>query len=245
MPTMQPRYYEDRYPLGRFILDRANTLGFTRRQLVERVGFCERPAKGHQVLSEILLTGTVPRYCTNLADALEVDQSFSDEILFATARQQEAEWQRDLIGEEEVYRAEFRPHIQIQTERSVPSPIFVAALLTVERLKIVRLPEAFVSAEQHERDETVRAAIIQHYSESSGRVPAFGGVTGYIVVRTAGFGGVDSGLPYGCEGSAIGPMVSVRRLPHATLGVKKGDTRLTGLLRNTPIRMVGAAKDSS
>ena len=57
---MQPRLYEDRYPIGRLVLDRANALGLTRRPLVERLGFADRLAKGHRVLSEILLTETVP-----------------------------------------------------------------------------------------------------------------------------------------------------------------------------------------
>src|SRR5919199_5646253 len=104
MPTLQPRFYEDRYPIGRFILDRANALGLTRRQLVERLGFAGRLAKGHRVLSEILLTGTVPSYVTTLADALQVDGSFLDDLLSATARQQDAERETQLVALESNYR---------------------------------------------------------------------------------------------------------------------------------------------
>jgi hypothetical protein len=32
-------------------------------------------------------------------------------------------------------------------------------------------------------------------------------------------------------------MREVRRLPEATLGTKRGDTRLTGLLNDTPIKV--------
>jgi len=31
------------------------------------------------------------------------------------------------VERERAYRASFRPHLQVQTERTVPSPIFVAA----------------------------------------------------------------------------------------------------------------------
>lgn len=99
MPTMPPRYYEDKYPIARLIFDRANALGLTRRQLVERLGFGDRLAKGHRLLSEIMRTGTLPRYCTAIASPLEVDKTALDEILYATARQQEAEWQHAHSGE--------------------------------------------------------------------------------------------------------------------------------------------------
>jgi len=161
-----------------------------------------------------------------------------DEILYATARQQEAEWQRELAGREEPYRAAFRPHIQVQTERTIPSPIFVAALMTVERLRILRLPDEVVSVDQDQRDEIVRAAITTHYRKSSGYVPAFGRITGYILVQIAGFGWIDFGLPFDVNGEPAGPMQSIKRLPDAMLGVKRPDGRLNGLLRNVPLKVI-------
>jgi hypothetical protein len=235
MPTFQPRFYEDRYPIGRFVLDRANALGLTRRQLVERLGFADRLAKGHRVLSEILLTGTVPPYVTALADALEIDQSLLNAVLSATARQQEAEWMAQLVARESNHRDRFRPHLQVRTERRMPSPIFVAALLGTERLLTVYLPEDINSAEENERHEIVRGSIQKHYQESDGHVLAFGRVVGYNFIRFAGFGADDFGIEYDVNGSRIGDIVALRRVPEATLGTKRGDTRLTGLLKDDPI----------
>jgi hypothetical protein len=237
MTTMQARFYEDRYPIGRLVFCRANTLGLTRRGLAERLGFRDL-TKGHQALSKIMLTGTVPPSITNLADVLEADQSLIDEAISATARQQEAEQQRQLIGREEVYRAKFAPHIQVQTERTVPSPIFLAAMMTVERLRRVRLPYVVASADRDERNEIVQAAIIKHYRESAGFVPAFGRVTGYLLVMVAGFGAFDFGLPYDVNGEPAGPMRSIKRLPDAMLGVKRPDGRLNGLLKNTTLHVL-------
>ena len=45
------------------------------------------------------------------------------------------------IESKRAYLASFRPHLHVQTERAVPSPIFVAALLTVARLRIIPLPD--------------------------------------------------------------------------------------------------------
>ncbi len=120
----------------------------------------------------------------------------------------------------------------------MPSPVFIAALLTTERLRIVRLPNEINSADEQERDRIVQDEITKHYRASSGRVPAFGRIEGYYFVRFPGFGGVDFGTPFDCHGSATGPMVSVRRLPEATLGVGEGDTPLTGLLSDTPISIL-------
>jgi hypothetical protein len=46
---------------------------------------------------------------------------------------------------------------------------------------------------------------------------------------------LDFGLPYNLDGDPIGPMRPVERLREAILGTKQGDSRLTGLLRDTPI----------
>lgn len=239
MPTLSPRYCEDRYAVSRFILDRANALRLTRRQLVERLGFSERLAKGHSVLSEILLTGTVPLYVTALADALEIDQPLLDAVLSATERQLDAERKAELLARENKYRECFYPHLQVKTERRMPSPIFVAAMLPPERLRVVYLPEEVDSLEEDEREQLVRASIRRHYRTTAGKVPAFGRIEGYYFIRFAGFGAMDFGVPYSVDGSPIGDMMAVKRIPEASLGLKRGDTRLGDLLRNSGSNMIG------
>jgi hypothetical protein len=243
LPSFQARFYEDRYPIGRFILDRANTLGITRRDLVNRLGGFRDLVKGHRALTELMLTGKVPPFFLKLAGALQVDASIIDSVLLATARQQDAEAATVALQREEAYRTAFRPHLQVQTERHIPSPIFIAALMTVERLRIVRLPDEIASVEQDERHQIVRAAITKNYRDNAGQVPAFGRITGYILVQVAGYNRLDYGIPYDRDGMQIGSMVSVRRLPDATLGVKKGDARLTGLLKNEPIKVISVGHE--
>jgi hypothetical protein len=46
---------------------------------------------------------------------------------------------------------------------------------------------------------------------------------------------LDFGLPYDLNGDRAGSMQPVKRLGEAVLGTKRGDTRLTGLFRDTPI----------
>src|SRR5215210_5855485 len=155
MPTFQPRFYEDHFPLGRLIASRAIALGITRRQLVERLGFGDRLAKGHEILSEMMTTGNVPSYVTTLAASLELDQVVVDHVLHLTAWQQEAEWQQEMLGHEELYRASFRPQLQVKTERSRPEPVFIALMLTAEQLRIVYLPTEIDPVGEEERNQMV------------------------------------------------------------------------------------------
>src|SRR5260370_42381875 len=84
------------------------------------------------------------------------------------------------VESERAYVAAFRPHLHVQTERAVPSPIFVAALLTVTRLRIVRLSDEALAANEEARDGIAKTIIIGHWRENAGRVPAFGGDPGYL-----------------------------------------------------------------
>jgi hypothetical protein len=238
MPVIQPRYGEDANPIGRFILDRTKMLGLTRTDLVRRLGY-RGLTSGQSALSAFLLTGVVPPFVEKkLASVLEVQQDLIDTLLLTTARQLNDEARTQILAREGAYRAAFQPHLQVQTERRNPSPIFIAALLPVRRLRIVPLPDDTFSGGDGTRDRVIKTTIIEHYQSQLGQVPAFGGITGYALVLLCGYGGVDFGLPFDVCGDPAGSMREVRRLPEATLGRKRGDTRMTGLLKNTPMRVV-------
>src|SRR6266446_7253414 len=90
------------------------------------------------------------------------------------------------------------------------------------------------------RDGIIKTVIIDHWRENGGRVPAFGGIIGYVLVLVAGYGGFDFWLPHSVTGDRTGAMQKVERLGEATLGKRQGDTRLTGLLKDSPIRVLRA-----
>lgn len=235
-PIMQRRFYEDAYPIGRLVVDRARALGLTRTDLVRRFPFTKLQT-GHTTLTALMLTGSAPPIiATKLAEALEVGQDLIDAVLSATARQQRDEARARVLEREGAHRAAFRPHLWIETDRNVPSPIFVAALLGIARLRVVSLPEDTIGADEESRDRAVKAVIVQHYRDSRGQVPAFGHITGYVLMTLCGYDGADYGLPFNTDGDPAGSMREVRRLPGATLGTKRGDPRLTGLLKNTVVR---------
>jgi hypothetical protein len=235
---IQARFGEDKYPIGRFILDRARTIGMSRSELVHRLGYRDI-GSGHKVLSALLLRGLVaPHVANHLADALEADPALVGSVIDATMGQKRDEARERRIESERAYLASFRPHLQVQTERAVPSPIFVAALLTVTRLRTVSLPEEALTANDEARDRIIKTTIIDHWHENNGYVPAFGGITGYVLVLIAGYGGFDFGLPFSVTGNRSGAMQKVERLGQATLGTRRGDVSLTGLLKDSPVQAI-------
>jgi hypothetical protein len=258
--TIQAHFGEGKYPIGRFILHRARVLGLTRSDLVRQFGYRDI-GSGHEARSAVLLKGLVDADLANhLAAALEADDAVVASVIGATMRQKHDEARLDrplwkfqdaISGEkrrlrvehERAYLAFFRPHLQVQTERAVPSPIFVAALLTVTRLRIIHLPDEGLTANDQARDSIIKPIIIDHWRENDRRVPAFGGIMGYVLVLVAGYGGFDFGLPYSITGDRAGAMQKVERLGEATLGTMRGDTRLTGLLKNSPIRVIRVSED--
>jgi len=234
-PILQPRFGEDRYPIGRFILARSRVLGISRTELVHRLGY-QNIGSGHRALTEMLLTGAVTSHIAkHLANALDLDDALAEAVIDATTRQKRDEASRRRVESARAYCNSFRPHLQVQTQRAVPSPIFVAALLTVARLRVIRLPDEALTANDEARDRIVKPIIIEHWGENGGRVPAFGGITGYVLVLVAGYGGFDFGLPYSVIGERSGAMQKVERLGVATLGTRRGDASLTGMLKDSPI----------
>jgi hypothetical protein len=258
--TIQADFGEDKYPIGRFILHRARMLGLSRSDLVHRLGYPDTDS-GHVAINAILLSGSgAPHMSNRLAGALEADHALVGAVIDATARQKRDEARLDgtlwklqdamsgkkrrlRVESERAYLSSFRPHIQVRTERAVPSPIFVAALLTVARLRIVHLPDEALTANDETRDRIIKPIIIEHWRENDGRVPAFGGITGHVLVLIAGYGGFDIGLPYSITGDRAGGMQKVERLGRATLGTGRGEMRLTGLLKDSPIQVIRAGEN--
>ena len=135
--TIQARFGEDAYPIGRFILERARALGMSRTELVRRLGYCQI-SNGHRALGQLMTTGTVPALISkHLADALQLDEAIVAAVMATTARQQQDEASQHILARETAYRTAFKPHLRCETEREIPEPLFIAALLTSTRLRLV------------------------------------------------------------------------------------------------------------
>jgi hypothetical protein len=79
--VIEPRHGEDRFAIGRFILDRAQALGLSRSDLVRRFRYTGI-GRGHRALTDLLIGGLMsPLIADNLAAALEVEQRVIDPII--------------------------------------------------------------------------------------------------------------------------------------------------------------------
>jgi len=185
--TLEARHGEDTYPIGRFILDRARALGLSRTELVRLLGY-RQIGNGHRALGELLTTGTVPpQVAKHLADALQVDEAIVAAVTRATVRQQRDEASQRTLARETAYRTAFQPHLRCETERAIPEPLFVAALLTSARLRLVPVCSETWQVSADERDRQLKVAIREHYREHRGHVPSFGAIVGYTAVVMAGY----------------------------------------------------------
>jgi hypothetical protein len=178
----------------------------------------------------------------HLADALHVPEPILAGVIEATTWQLRDEARAHILARETAYRAAFRPHLRTETARIRPEPLFIAALLGVARLRHVPLTDQAWRVDADERHKLVKQAIRDHYRSQDGSVPAFGAIVGYTLVTLPGYE-VDFGIPFDLNGEQAGPMRHVERLGEAVLGTKHGDTRLTGLLKNTPIKIIRVDRD--
>ena len=103
------------------------------------------------------------------------------------------------------------------------------------RLRQVPLSDRAWQLDAEGRDAMVKRVILNHYQTQHGRIISFGEIVGYTLVTLPGYL-VDFGIPFDLNGNCAGPMCVVQRLSEATLGTKRGDTRLTGLLKDAPIQ---------
>ena len=178
-----------------------------------------------------MTTGVMPpQIGKHFAAALEIDDTLADAVLAATEGQRQDEAGVMTLAREADHRASFKPYLRVETARTRPEPIFIAAILGVDRLLKVRLPDDVSRAVGADRDRLVKRAIQDHYRERQGWVPAFGTITGYTLVTLPGYRS-DFGWPYDVEGDPAGSMRPVRRLGEPALGVKRGDNRLGEIFR--------------
>jgi hypothetical protein len=153
-------------------MPRMTELGLSRGELVKRLGY-KNIAKGIRridVLCEGDLEGT-KQFLDVLPQALETSAETVKRAIDQTVREIELAEKQEAEARDKLWRENFRPHAIILTERTVPSPIFVAAIVGVETLLRIDLdptqgPVSFVR---------------QTLDRLPQRVPAFGKPIGFVI----------------------------------------------------------------
>ena len=111
------------------------------------------------------------QFMDELPQALETAAEIVTLALDQTVREIELAEQQEAEARDKIWRENFCPHAIVLTERTVPSPIFVAAIIGIEKLLRIDLdatqgPVSFVRQ------------VLDRLPEG---VPAFGKPTGFVI----------------------------------------------------------------
>jgi hypothetical protein len=121
--------------IATLIRSRMTELGLSRGEFAKRLG-CKNIAKGIRridALCEGDIKGT-KQFLDVLPQALETAAETVKRAPDQTVRELELAEKQEAEARDKIWRENFRPHAIILTERTVPSPIFVAAIIGVEKL---------------------------------------------------------------------------------------------------------------
>jgi hypothetical protein len=158
--------------IATLVRSRMTELGLSRGEFVKRLGY-KNIAKGIRRI-DVLCDGDIggtKQFLDVLPQALETSAETVKRALDQTVRELELAEKQEAEARDKICRENFRPHVIILTERSVPSPIFVAAMIGVEKLLRIDLdaiqgPVSFVRQ------------VLDRLPEE---VPAFGKTVGFVI----------------------------------------------------------------
>ena len=158
--------------IATLIRSRMTELGLSRGEFAKRLGY-KNIAKGIRRIDAMFegdIKGT-KQFMDVLPQALETSAEIVTLALDQTVREIELAEQQKAEARDKIWRENFRPHAIILTEQTVPSPIFVAAIIGVEKLLRIDLdatqgPVSFVRQ------------VLDRLPEG---VPAFGKPIGFVI----------------------------------------------------------------
>ena len=158
--------------IAALIRSRMTELGLSRGEFAKRLRY-KNIAKGIRRIDALCdgdLEGT-KQFLDVLPQALETSAETVKLALEQTVRELELAEKQEAEARDKIWRENFCPHAVILTERTVPSPIFVAAIIGVEKLLRIDLdptqgPVSFVRQ------------VLDRLPEG---VPAFGKPIGFVI----------------------------------------------------------------
>jgi hypothetical protein len=127
----------------RLFRSRLTELGLSRGEFAKRLGY-KNIAKGIRRIDAMFegdIKGT-KQFMDVLPQALETSAEIVTLALDQTVREIELAEQKEAEARDKIWRENFCPHAIILTQRTVPSPIFVAAIIGVEKLLRIDLDAA-------------------------------------------------------------------------------------------------------
>jgi hypothetical protein len=158
--------------IAALIRSRMAELGLSRGEFAKRLGY-KNIAKGIRRI-DVLCDGDIEgtkQFLDALPQALETSAETVKGALDQTVREIEFAAKQEAEARDKIWRENFRPHAIILTERTVPSPIFVAAIIGVEKLLRIDLDAT-------QGPVTFVRQVLYRLPEG---VPAFGKPIGFVI----------------------------------------------------------------
>ena len=201
-------------PIRILICTRQKALGLSKTALAQRLGYRNK-AKGIRRLDQVCdgQINQTDALIRALPEALEVEPAVVDAAITETEEQLRQ-------AREQAWLASFVPHAVILTERTTPEPIFVAAVIGVDR--ILRI-DFDLSAERatfvHQAINGIRARVIRWNRIAdptmplgSYLLPAFGKPTGFVINYEP-----DRAVRFDLDGRAVAILRRAVRIGNAKL----------------------------
>ena len=168
-------------PLGHLITKRISQLQISKSMLVAQIGYTNIN-KGMRRLNSWINGEYLPDAMEEgLAKGLQIEYTVLKKAIEATLEYYKVEKEEYEIKERKIQQAIFRPHICAICEKSVPSPI-IAGNMTHAR-RFVNFDSSFLELSENDKLAAVKKEIISHFLKNEGCIPAFGGITHYVLRR--------------------------------------------------------------
>ncbi len=158
--------------IATLIRSRMTELDLSRGEFAKRLGY-KNVAKGIRRI-DALCDGNIDgtkQFLDALPQALETSADTVKRALDQTVRELELAEKQEAEARDKIWRENFCPHAIILTEHTVPSPIFVAAMIGVEKLLRIDLDATQGSV----------SFVRQTLDRLPERVPAFGKAIGFVI----------------------------------------------------------------
>jgi len=194
------------------ISNRLRVLDLPRSDLLRRAGY-KNITKGLRRLHELVAGELVKTrdLIRALPAALGVPPEVVDQAIEETRRRIAEVQEATEQAREAAWRAAFKPHAIIVTERTVPQPFFVAAFIGVERLLRIDFDLALAPVNYTNQALTdLRRRLTEFKSEA---LPAFGCPTGVIVNYTP-----DRAVRFDLNGDPVEVLPHTSRLADPCIG---------------------------
>jgi hypothetical protein len=220
------------------IINRLSVLDLPRRHLLRRAGF-KNIAKGLRRLDELLAGELVKTrdLIRALPAALDVSPEVVEHAIEETRRRTAEAQEAAEQARQTVWRAAFRPHAIILTERTVPQPIFVAAFIGIERLLRIDFDHALVPVTYTNQALAGVRRKLAEFGSGSGRIsetlPALGRPIGVIVNYTP-----DHAIRFDLDGNALEILPRAHRLADPCIALRRRRVRptmLQAIMRRAPL----------